>query len=98
MWVINDRYKSRLGDAQKHGVKKSMVSGGSMGAMFFIIYIAYALAFWYGAKLVRDEPNNYSGGNILIVSGKLKKFENWIQTNRVNLFFGNRTEFDKYYL
>ena len=59
----------KLYDAQKYGIQKSFYNGGSMGAVFFIIYAVYALAFWYGAKLVRDEPENYSGGKILIVSG-----------------------------
>ena len=39
-----------------------------MGFMYFIVYGVYALAFWYGAKLARDEPENYTGGDVLIVS------------------------------
>ena len=62
------RYKVRLYDAQAYGIKKSVYNGTAMAFMWFIIYAVYALAFWYGAKLTRDEPNNYSAGDVLIVS------------------------------
>ena len=39
-----------------------------MGLVFFIMFACYALAFWYGAKLVREEPENYTPGSMLIVS------------------------------
>ena len=61
------RYKVRLSGAQKYGIKKSLYNGTSYGAVYLIIYLVFALAFWYGAKLVRDEPNNYTGGQVLIV-------------------------------
>ena len=38
-----------------------------MGAVWFIIYLVYALGFWYGAKLVIEESESYSAGKLLIV-------------------------------
>ena len=58
----------RLYDAQAYGIKKSFYNGAAMAFMWFMIFAVYALAFWYGAKLTRDEPNNYSAGDVLIVS------------------------------
>ncbi|XP_075697538.1 ATP-dependent translocase ABCB1-like isoform X2 [Rhinoderma darwinii] len=38
-----------------------------MGLTQFLIFGAYALAFWYGTKLTVDDPENYSIGKVLIV-------------------------------
>lgn len=61
-----ERYGKNLVDAYKYGVKKSMVSGGGMGIVFLIIFCVYALAFWYGSKLVREDEA-YTAGRVLIV-------------------------------
>ena len=53
------------------GIKKAAVSGG-MGIVFFFMFASYALAFWFGAKLVREdyyESHGYTAGRMLIVSG-----------------------------
>uniref|UniRef100_X2B039 Bile salt export pump n=1 Tax=Capitella teleta TaxID=283909 RepID=X2B039_CAPTE len=60
------RYFSNLDDAKKAGVKKGAIGGGGMGVIFFIIFSCYALAFWYGSKLVREEEA-YTPGVMLIV-------------------------------
>lgn len=39
-----------------------------MGIVWLIIFGCYALGFWYGGKLTRDEPENYSIGKMLVVS------------------------------
>jgi hypothetical protein len=39
-----------------------------MGTVWLIMFGAYALGFWYGAKLAREEADNYSIGNVMIVS------------------------------
>ena len=38
-----------------------------MGLIFFIIFCCYALAFWYGSKLVRED-DAYTPGVMLIAS------------------------------
>lgn len=44
-----------------------MANGGGMGLVFFIMFSSYALAFWFGGKLVREEELTI--GNMLIVGG-----------------------------
>ena len=62
------RYEVNLGLAKAYGMRKGMVAGAMMGLVFFIIFAVDGLAFWYGSKLVRDEPKNYTAGSMLIVS------------------------------
>lgn len=48
------------------GRKKALLTGLISGFTCLIIYLSYALAFWYGTTLVlRDE---YTFGKVLIVS------------------------------
>ena len=67
-FYVFHRYDKNLHDAKKSGVKRAMISGGGMGMVYFIMFGCYALAFWYGAKLIRDESENYTPGSMLIVS------------------------------
>ncbi|ELU12562.1 hypothetical protein CAPTEDRAFT_117973, partial [Capitella teleta] len=60
------RYNDNLAIAKKFGVKKTTASGGGMGMIYFIIFACYALAFWYGSKLVREEEH-YTAGVMLTV-------------------------------
>ena len=62
-----DRYGEHLVDARDFGIKKGTINGLSMGVVFCVMFCSYGLAFWYGSKLTRDEPENYSPGNVLIV-------------------------------
>ncbi|XP_076435076.1 ATP-dependent translocase ABCB1-like isoform X2 [Babylonia areolata] len=61
------RYKNNLGEAKTFGVRKGFTTGLSMGFVWFVIFGSYALGFWYGGKLTRDEPDNYTVGKMLIV-------------------------------
>lgn len=42
-----DRYAEKLVPAEKTGIRRGMWSGVGGGVMWFIIYISYAVAFWY---------------------------------------------------
>ena len=53
-------------DAKNVGVKKGFTNGISVGLVYFVMFGAYALGFWYGSVLIRDET--YSIGKVLIVS------------------------------
>ncbi|CAF5141499.1 unnamed protein product [Rotaria magnacalcarata] len=53
-----------------------------MGAICFLIFCSYALGFWYGAKLVREE--NFSVGGILITSAISIKNPNGIKKDDLN--------------
>ncbi|KAK6172116.1 hypothetical protein SNE40_018066 [Patella caerulea] len=62
-----ERYSDNLIDAKKFGIKKGMTNGVAMGFVWFAIFCAYALGFWYGGKLTIEEPENYTVGKMLIV-------------------------------
>ncbi|CAH3028476.1 unnamed protein product, partial [Porites evermanni] len=59
------RYSSCLGEARDFGVKMGVLMGLGIGFLQIIIYGSYALAFWYGAKLIINQEMN--GGDVLIV-------------------------------
>ncbi|KAL8602924.1 hypothetical protein ACOMHN_062619 [Nucella lapillus] len=61
------RYRDNLGEAKAFGIRKGFTNGLSMGFMYFVLYGSYALGFWYGGKLTRDEPDDYTVGKMLIV-------------------------------
>ncbi|KAK7508463.1 hypothetical protein BaRGS_00000029 [Batillaria attramentaria] len=61
-----ERYYDNLGEARSFGVKKGFSNGLSMGFVWLVIFGSYALGFWYGGKLTRDEPDNYTVGTMLI--------------------------------
>lgn len=60
-----ERYRTNLEDAKNVGIKKALSANLSMGFAFLIIYASYALAFWYGSKLILDE--GYTIGKVLTV-------------------------------
>ena len=60
------RYSKNLGAAKDFGIRKGMFSGFGMAFLFFVLFGSYALAFWYGGKLVREE--DYTPGQLLNVS------------------------------
>ena len=55
-------------DARDQGIRRATFTGLTIGIVYIVMFSAYGLGFWYGAKLTRDEPGNYSLGNVLIVS------------------------------
>ena len=74
-----ERYDGKLHLSRKAGVMRGTLVGVGAGLMWFIIYGSYALAFWYGVKLIMDdreicinEPENctarYTPASLLIVS------------------------------
>jgi len=65
---INHRYNNHLEDARVLGVKKGLINGVSLGIVWLVIMCTYGLGFWYGAKLTRDEPENYTVGKMTVVS------------------------------
>ncbi|XP_040579247.1 ATP-dependent translocase ABCB1 isoform X1 [Lepeophtheirus salmonis] len=72
------RYKENLSEAQKTGILRGLLTGIGGGLMWFIIYSSYAIAFWYGVKLILDDRESciasptdcqirYGPSNLLIV-------------------------------
>ncbi|XP_071811441.1 ATP-dependent translocase ABCB1-like isoform X2 [Apostichopus japonicus] len=61
-----ERYRTNLGAAKIVGIKKAAAESSALGALFFVIYGAYAIAFWYGTILILDPNQSFSAGGILI--------------------------------
>ncbi|KAK0086065.1 hypothetical protein PV325_003921 [Microctonus aethiopoides] len=66
-----ERYTEKLAPAERTGIKRGMWSGVGGGVMWFIIYMSYALAFWYGVQLILDdrpkEVKEYTPAVLVIV-------------------------------
>jgi len=60
------RYSKNLRQAKDFGIRKGLISGAGMGFLWFVIFASYALAFWYGGKLIRED--DYTAGQMLTVS------------------------------
>ncbi|XP_062869573.1 bile salt export pump isoform X2 [Trichomycterus rosablanca] len=61
-----ERYDHNLISAQRWGTRKGLIMGFFTGYLWFIIFLCYALAFWYGSSLVIDTLE-YSPGTLLQV-------------------------------
>ncbi|XP_025949621.2 bile salt export pump isoform X3 [Dromaius novaehollandiae] len=61
-----ERYDKNLVFAQHWGIRKGIILGLFTGYMWLVIFLCYALAFWYGSKLVLEE-DEYSPGTLLQV-------------------------------
>ncbi|KAJ1950663.1 hypothetical protein EC988_004304, partial [Linderina pennispora] len=56
-----ERYDSKISKALAKGLHKAKVLGVSMGVILFTIYSVYALGFWFGGKLVRNDEMTPDG-------------------------------------
>jgi len=63
------RYESRLDNARKYGIRKSVLSGMMNGCLWLSINIAYAVGFWYGWRLFESEAE-YTVGRVLLIDRK----------------------------
>ncbi|KAK8735750.1 hypothetical protein OTU49_005300 [Cherax quadricarinatus] len=64
------RYDANLVHAKKAGVKRGLMTGFGMGLMWFIIYAAYSLAFYYGTGLIlksREGDGSFDPAKLIIV-------------------------------
>uniref|UniRef100_A0A8C7ZSP1 ATP-binding cassette, sub-family B (MDR/TAP), member 11a n=1 Tax=Oryzias sinensis TaxID=183150 RepID=A0A8C7ZSP1_9TELE len=66
-----ERYDRNLVEAQNWGVKKGSIIGLFQGYLWCIIFLCYALAFWYGSKLVIDNKELSPGNLIQVFFGVL---------------------------
>ncbi|KAL2084174.1 hypothetical protein ACEWY4_019692 [Coilia grayii] len=60
-----DRYHKNLLHAKNMGVKKAITVNIAVGFTYCLIYMSYALAFWYGSTLILAEE--YTIGDVLTV-------------------------------
>ncbi len=66
LFSVLQRYHKNLEDAKNVGIRKAITVNIAMGFTFFMIYMSYALAFWYGSTLILAEE--YNAGILLTVS------------------------------
>uniref|UniRef100_A0A3Q3Q392 ATP-binding cassette, sub-family B (MDR/TAP), member 4 n=1 Tax=Monopterus albus TaxID=43700 RepID=A0A3Q3Q392_MONAL len=59
------RYQKNLEDAKNMGIKKAISANIAMGFTFLMIYLSYAVAFWYGSTLILS--GEYTIGSVLTV-------------------------------
>lgn len=62
--AIND-YNKFIVTAYKSGVHEGFAAGLGLGLVMSIIFCSYALAIWYGGKLILEK--GYTGGEVLNV-------------------------------
>ncbi|XP_015248373.1 PREDICTED: multidrug resistance protein 1-like [Cyprinodon variegatus] len=60
-----ERYHKNLEDAKTMGIRKAISANIAMGFTFLMIYLSYALAFWYGSTLILS--GEYTIGSVLTV-------------------------------
>ncbi|KAK4586298.1 hypothetical protein RGQ29_023461 [Quercus rubra] len=59
------KYNKSLITAYKSGVQEGLAAGLSIGAVTFFKYCSYALAVWYGGKMIVDK--GYTGGDVIVI-------------------------------
>ncbi|XP_041708101.1 ATP-dependent translocase ABCB1-like isoform X2 [Coregonus clupeaformis] len=59
------RYQKNLEDAMNMGIRKAISANIAMGFTFLMIYLSYALSFWYGSTLIIS--GEYTIGTVLTV-------------------------------
>ena len=59
------RYNKFLGDAYKSGVREGFVGGLGFGTVMCVFFCGYALAVWFGAKMILEK--GYNGGTVINV-------------------------------
>lgn len=58
-------YNKSIGSAYKSGVHEGVAAGLGLGALMMVVFCSYALAIWFGSKMILEK--NYSGGTVLNV-------------------------------
>uniref|UniRef100_A0A5B7CEH4 Putative ABC transporter B family member 11 n=1 Tax=Davidia involucrata TaxID=16924 RepID=A0A5B7CEH4_DAVIN len=58
-------YNKSLINAYKSGIHEGLAAGSGLGAVMFIIFSSYALAIWFGSKMILEK--GYTGGEVLNV-------------------------------
>lgn len=77
------RYEDNLHFARNNNITRTLLTGVGFGLLWFFIYAAYALAFWYGVGLVLEENSlpaeerTYDAGNMVTVSSRFIPRKNY---------------------
>lgn len=57
------KYEESLHRAYKAGVDEGLAAGLGVGVFMLVLFCSYALALWFGAKMVITK--GYTGGDVL---------------------------------
>ncbi|OIW07048.1 hypothetical protein TanjilG_02682 [Lupinus angustifolius] len=58
-------YNKFLEDAYKSGVHEGSIAGAGLGTVMLVVFCGYALAIWFGAKMIMEK--GYDGGTVINV-------------------------------
>ncbi|CAL0320897.1 unnamed protein product [Lupinus luteus] len=58
-------YNKFLVDAYKSGVHEGSIAGAGLGTVILVVFCGYALAIWFGAKMIMEK--GYDGGSVISV-------------------------------
>ncbi|XP_004495863.1 ABC transporter B family member 21-like [Cicer arietinum] len=58
-------YSKYLVDAYQSGVFEGSIAGVGLGTVMFVVFCGYALAVWFGAKMIMEK--GYNGGTVINV-------------------------------
>lgn len=75
-----ERYLEKLAPAEKSGIRRSMWSGIGGGVMWLIIYLSYALAFWWGCALLSQK----STFRVILYSNKSVLYRYLVKFNNLD--------------
>ncbi len=65
---VIERYNAHLNSAERSSVRKAMSEGLGVGTLQCVMFLVYALAFWYGAILIGQSRMNESDVVIVFFS------------------------------
>ena len=58
-------YKKYLASAFSSGVQEGFTSGLGLGIVMLLVFCSYALAVWFGGKMILEK--RYNGGDVINV-------------------------------
>ncbi|KAK7382620.1 hypothetical protein VNO80_01564 [Phaseolus coccineus] len=64
-------YSKFLVEAYVTGVHEGSVAGVALGTVMLLVFSGYALAVWFGAKMIMENEKKYNGGTVLNVIASL---------------------------
>lgn len=56
------RYDEKLGDSLRAGVRGGLYTGVTMGVLYLLVFASYAIAVWFGSKLIAEKEFNSNTG------------------------------------
>ncbi|XP_068661614.1 ABC transporter B family member 4-like [Aristolochia californica] len=60
-----NKYEKSLKTAYRSGVNEGLAAGLGYGAVMFVMFSSYALAVWYGSRMILND--GYTGGDVINV-------------------------------